>query len=317
MVRALVDSLLEVQGVTKYYGDFLVVENVSFSAHRGEVLGLLGANGSGKTTTMRIMTGYIPPTMGTVTICGDDVTTAPLQARAWVGYLPESVPLYTDMRVRDYLAFAGRLHRLPTRRLKGRIDDVLGLCRLEHYEKTFIGKLSKGYRQRVGIAQAILHEPAVLILDEPTNSIDPVQVIETRSLIKDLSKDRAVILSTHVLSEASMLCDRVAILHEGTLLTVDTVSNLAGVLEGGEIVEMDIAGPTREVIETLSSIPGVQRATHLIGFSYEVATSGGSEIRASMVVAAGEHGWPVSRVSTMEAGLEDVFISLTKAADAN
>lgn len=311
------DALLEVREVTKYYGDFLAVENVTFRALRGEVLGLLGANGSGKTTTMRIMTGYIPPTMGTVSICGDDVTTAPLKARGWVGYLPESVPLYTDMRVRDYLAFSGRLHRLPRRLLKGRIDDVLGLCRLEHYEKTFIGKLSKGYRQRVGIAQAILHEPAVLILDEPTNSIDPVQVIETRALIKDLSQDRAVILSTHVLSEASMLCDRVAILHEGTLLTVDTVANLAGVLEGGELVEMDIAGPTLEVIDTLSSLEGVQRVRHLASFSYEIATSGGPQVRASMVEKAAQHGWAVSRVSTKEAGLEDVFISLTKAADAS
>jgi ABC-2 type transport system ATP-binding protein len=311
------DVLLEVQGVTKYYGDFLAVENVTFSARRGEVLGLLGANGSGKTTTMRIMTGYIPPTVGTVTVCGNDIAKAPLQVRAAIGYLPEPVPLYTDMRVRDYLAFSGRLHRLPSHRLKARIDEVLGLCRLEHYEKTFIGKLSKGYRQRVGIAQAILHEPAVLILDEPTNSIDPVQVIETRALIKDLSSERAVILSTHVLSEASMLCDRVAILHEGTLLTVDSVSNLAGVLDGGEVVEMDIAGPTSEVIGALSSLLGVQRVTHQSGFNYEIVTSGGPEVRASMVEAAGQRGWAVSRVSTMEAGLEEVFISLTKAADAH
>lgn len=309
------ERLVEAREVTKYYGDFLAVEDVSLDAYRGEVLGLLGANGSGKTTTMRIITGSMPPTSGTITVCGMDMVSHSLGARANVGYMPENVPLYADMNVADFLSFMGETHGVRARALKQRINDVIELTQLSVYRRTLIRKLSKGYRQRVGFAQAILHQPAVVVLDEPTNSIDPIQVMETRELIRRLGEESAVILSTHVLAEASVLCDRVAIMHEGTLLAEAPVDELRTLVDLSEHVEIEVEGPTQAVRQVLAEVPGVEEVTNE-GTAYEVRTVGGAAVREQIVRVLVEHGWAVSRVFTRSPGLEEVFTQLTEESDA-
>ena len=221
------DVMIDVRDLTHYYGPNPAVENVNFTVRRGEVLGFLGPNGAGKTTTMRILTGFMPPTRGSVTLDGYDVVEKSLEVRKRVGYLPESVPLHTEMTVTNYLKYMGTLRRMNGRQIRRRTDDVIDVCRLGDYHKTLIGKLSKGFRQRVGIAQAILHEPEVLVLDEPTIGIDPIQVVETRSLIQDLGREQTVVLSSHILPEVSMICERVLIIHEGHIVAADTPNNLA------------------------------------------------------------------------------------------
>ena len=212
-------AMIEVRDLTHYYGPMPAVENVNFTVQKGEILGFLGPNGAGKTTTMRILTGFMPPTRGTVTLGGYDVVEKSLEVRKRVGYLPESVPLHTEMTVTSYLKYMGTLRGMRGRRNQvAQSTDVIDVCRLQDYSKTLIGKLSKGFRQRVGIAQAILHEPEVLVLDEPTIGIDPIQVVETRSLIQELGQEQTVVLSSHILPEVSMICERVLIIHEGHIV---------------------------------------------------------------------------------------------------
>ena len=245
------DAMIEVQDLTHYYGPMPAVENVNFTVRRGEILGFLGPNGAGKTTTMRILTGFMPPTRGSVTLDGYDVVAQSLEVRKRVGYLPESVPLHTEMTVTNYLKYMGTLRGMNGRRIRTRIDDVIDVCRLGDYRKTLIGKLSKGFRQRVGIAQAILHEPEVLVLDEPTIGIDPIQVVETRGLIQELGREQTVVLSSHILPEVSMICQRVLIIHEGHIVAADTPNNLAQHLRGVEQLEVEIGGPPSEVMAAL------------------------------------------------------------------
>ncbi len=214
--------MIQATGLTHFYGPNPAIEDVNFGVKRGEILGFLGPNGAGKTTTMRILTGFMPPTRGKVTLDGYDVVEQSLEVRRRVGYLPETVPLYTDMTVTSYLKYMGTLRGMASRNIKRRIEDVIEVCRLEDYRSSLIAKLSKGFRQRVGIAQAILHEPEVLVMDEPTIGIDPIQVVETRSLIKDLGKQQTVVLSSHILPEVSMICERVLIIHEGRIVAEDT-----------------------------------------------------------------------------------------------
>ena len=240
--------MIELDSVTKYYGNFPAVTDISFRVERGEVLGFLGPNGAGKSTTMKIITGFMPPTQGKCTVAGYDIVTNSLEARRHIGYLPETVPLYGDMSVEDYLGFMGRIRGMTSKKTNSRIDDVIEICRLQEYFTTYIHKLSKGFRQRVGVAQAILHEPDVLILDEPTIGIDPIQVVETRELIRDLGGDRTVIVSTHILPEVSTICERVIIIHEGQIVAIDRPENLATRLRGVERIELDVLGPTRDVV---------------------------------------------------------------------
>ena len=200
--------MIEATGLTHYYGPQPAIQDVNFGVEKGEILGFLGPNGAGKTTTMRILTGFMPPTRGKVSLDGFDVVDQSLEVRKRIGYLPETVPLYTDMNVSSYLKYMGTLRGMPARDINRRIGDVIDVCRLGDYQKTIIGKLSKGFRQRVGVAQAILHEPEVLVLDEPTIGIDPIQVVETRRLIQDLGKAQTVVLSSHILPEVSMICER-------------------------------------------------------------------------------------------------------------
>ena len=249
--------MIEVQHVSKRFGDFLAVEDVSFSVPKGEILGFLGPNGAGKTTTMRIITGFMPPSSGAVTVAGYDIFSQSLEARKHIGYLPETVPLYTDMSVRAYLDYQASLHALRNPRRRDRVEDVIGRLRLEEYADTLIGKLSKGYRQRVGIAQAIIHEPDVLVLDEPTIGIDPIQVVETRQLIKELGQDHTIILSSHILPEVNMVCQRVVIINEGQVVAMDTPENLSSLLGGPERVRLLVRGPSREVSAVLKDVGGV------------------------------------------------------------
>ena len=309
------EPMIEVENLTKYYGDFPAISDVSFTVAKGEILGFLGPNGAGKTTTMKILTGYMPPTDGVARIAGYDVVSQSLDARKRMGYLPETVPLYTDMTVRGYLGFMGSIRGMSRDRIRRRIGDVVDICRLGEYTDTLIGKLSKGFRQRVGIAQAILHEPDILILDEPTIGIDPIQVVETRQLIKDLGREHTVIISTHILPEVSVICQRVVIIHEGEIVAVDSPDNLAERLQASAQVIVDVRGPKEKVTAALKGIDGVQRVTMtpLEGStaSYIVTSKRDEDVREEVARQVVQQGWGLLRQESISMTLEQIFLRLT------
>lgn len=309
-------QLIEAIDITKYYGDFPAVTGLSFSVEQGEILGFLGPNGAGKSTTMKILTGFIPPSSGTAKIAGFDITEQSLQARRHIGYLPETVPLYEDMNVRDYLSFMGQIRGMAKPQLHQRINEVIELCRLGEYRDTIIGKLSKGYRQRVGISQAILHEPDVLVLDEPTIGIDPIQVVETRQLIKDLGRDHTLILSSHILPEVSMICDRIIIIHEGQIVAVDDPGNLGTNLAGVERVEIEVKGPNREILPVLERVDGVQSIERMsvtggAYHRYHVTVDIGKDLRHDLAKIIVEGGWELLKLQSLGMSLEEIFLRLT------
>ncbi|HJO82542.1 MAG: ABC transporter ATP-binding protein [SAR202 cluster bacterium] len=308
--------MIEVNNVTKMYGNYPAITDVSFRVEAGEILGFLGPNGAGKTTTMKIVTGFIPPTSGEVTIAGYDIVTESLEARRHIGYLPETVPLYTEMNIKEYLTFMGKLRGMSGGRIASRTDDVVGVCHLEDYYTTIIGKLSKGFRQRVGIAQAILHEPEVLILDEPTIGIDPIQVVETRQLIKDLGGQQTLILSTHILPEVSQICERVIIIHEGQIIAVDSPENLAERLVGRERVDIEVKGPQQDVIKAMADVDGVQSVDRIPDEpgqvpKYRVQSELGVEIRAGLAAKVVNAGWDLLGLEGVVMSLEEIFLRLT------
>ena len=306
--------MIEATGLTHYYGPQPAIQDVNFGVEKGEILGFLGPNGAGKTTTMRILTGFMPPTRGKVSLDGFDVVDQSLEVRKRIGYLPETVPLYTDMNVSSYLKYMGTLRGMPTRDIKRRIGDVIDVCRLGDYHKTIIGKLSKGFRQRVGVAQAILHEPEVLVLDEPTIGIDPIQVVETRRLIQDLGKAQTVVLSSHILPEVSMICERVMIINEGQIVAEDTPSNLAQRLQGVNRLEVEIGGPASEVIESLKKVDGVTGVNQRPGQGkdvYVVQAHGGKDLRDDISRAVISNGWSLLSMQTVGMSLEEIFLKLT------
>ena len=307
-------KMIEVQDLTHYYGPYAAIEDVSFDVQRGEILGFLGPNGAGKTTTMRILTGFMPPTRGQVTLDGNDIVEQSLEVRKRVGYLPETVPLYTDMTVSSYLKYMGTLRKMPSRNIKRRIGEVIDVCRLGDYRSTLIGKLSKGFRQRVGIAQAILHEPEVLVLDEPTIGIDPIQVVETRRLIQDLGQAQTVVLSSHILPEVSMICDRVLIIHEGRIVAEDTPSNLAERLQGTEHLEVEVGGPVPQVLSALRRVPGVTSVSHR-SFQgrelYSVQAKQGEDLRDEVSRAVISNEWSLLSMQSVGMSLEEIFLRLT------
>jgi ABC-2 type transport system ATP-binding protein len=306
--------MIEVNNLTKYYGDFPAIENVSFTVNKGEILGFLGPNAAGKTTTMRILTGFMPPTSGSAKIAGFDVVDQSLEARRHIGYLPETVPLYTEMNVMDYLDFMGRIRGMGKQWRRRRIGEVIGICRLEEYQSSIIGKLSKGFRQRVGIAQAILHEPDVLIMDEPTIGIDPIQVVETRNLIKGFGGEHTVILSTHILPEVSMVCERVIIINEGQVVAMDRPDQLSERLRGTTRIEVDIKGPVAQVMAALRDIPGVSDVTRTdkegVG-SYNIQSASGADLREPIVNLVFQSGWSLLRLQPIPMSLEEIFLRLT------
>ena len=308
------EVMIEAQELTKYYGSFLAVENINFTVNRGEIVGFLGPNGSGKTTTMRILTGYMPPSTGLARIAGANVTTESLEARRHIGYLPETVPLYTDMPVDEYLGYMGALRGMRKPQIRQRTDEVIGMVRLEEYRSTIIGKLSKGYRQRVGLAQAILHEPDVLILDEPTIGIDPIQVVETREVIRDLGREHTILLSTHILAEVSLLCQRVLIIHEGTLVAEDAPDNLARRLRGTERLELEVRGPVEAVTTALREVPGVTNVRHSESgdhHSYTVEARHGADLTEDVARLIVQRDWGLLRLSPTVMSLEEIFLQLT------
>ncbi len=308
-------NAIEVEHLTKFYGPARGVEDISFNVKAGEIMGFLGPNGSGKTTTMRILTCFFPPTSGTARICGHNILTDSLAVRQKTGYLPESVPLYLDMPVFSYLRFFAEVKGITTKSRKGKVDEVIGACGLDSVAHRLIGKLSKGYRQRVGIAQSLLNDPEVLILDEPTIGLDPKQIIEIRNLIRGLGSKRTVILSTHILPEVSMTCDRVIIIHKGRLVAVDTPANLIKRLQQTPRIIVKAGGPSEKIKDALGSLPGVVAVTQKQSgsqglHSFQVETQEGVHLINSIARTIDNHNWTLQEVRPVDMTLEDIFIHL-------
>ena len=307
--------MIEVQHVIKHYGPVAAVSDVSFRVEKGQILGLLGPNGAGKTTTMRVLTGCVPPTGGTAKIAGFDVIDEPIEAKRRTGYLPETPPLYPDMTVREYLTFCARINGLRSSVRKGCIDEAMARTSIADMGDRHCGKLSKGYRQRVGLAQAILHNPDVLILDEPTAGLDPKQIIETRELIKALAGDHTIILSTHILPEVSQTCERVVIINRGKVVAEDTPENLTGRLQGSDTVRlrMDSGGADPEA--ALTATPGVASvsvgAPDKDGVLVEVQAQSGADIRRALANTVVTRGWGLLEMTRARLSLEEVFLELT------
>jgi ABC-2 type transport system ATP-binding protein len=306
--------MIEVKNLTKYYGKRLAVDNISFNIGKGEIVGFLGPNAAGKTTTMRIITGYLSPTLGTVSVAGYDVLSHSLDARRHIGYLPESVPLYTDMSVRSYLEYLARLRGVTSGKLRSRLDNVIEQCHLEEYSDVHIGKLSKGFRQRVGIAQAIVHEPEVLILDEPTIGIDPIQIAATRQLIKELGKEHTVVLSTHILPEVSMTCQRVVIINQGKIVAEDSIENLASIVSGARRIRLEIEGDLKKIATVLRQIKGVTRVSYQDS-RFIVEYPSDQDLRSKITQAVVQGNFTLLSSETVEMSLEDVFLKLTTTDD--
>jgi len=309
--------MIDVQNLTKDYGARRAISGISFKVERGEVLGFLGPNGAGKTTTMRIITGYMPPTSGTVTIAEYDVFKQSIEARRRVGYLPESVPLYTDMTVGSYLDFMAKIKGIPRNRRREQIERVMESTHIEDRRGQLIGRLSKGYRQRVGLAQSLLGEPDVLILDEPTVGLDPRQITDVRELIKGFGRDHAVILSTHILPEVSMVCSRVLIVDGGMEVAEDTPENLMKQLRGNEAIQVVVRGPEAAITDALKAVPRVltvaasaDAATEGVA-TYTIGTDPNADVREDLAKAVVDGGYGLLELRMAGVSLEDVFLRLT------
>jgi gliding motility-associated transport system ATP-binding protein len=307
--------VIEVQHLTKRYGRFTAVDDVSFRVERGEILGFLGPNGAGKTTTMRILTGYMPATEGKAVVAGFDVFDQPIEAKRRTGYLPETPPLYPDMTVGDYLEFVAKIKGVPSAERRGRIQAIMERTRIADMAKRACGKLSKGYRQRVGLAQALIHNPDVLILDEPTAGLDPKQIIETRQLIKELAGDHTIVLSTHILPEVAQTCQRVVIIAKGKVVAIDTPDNLTARLRGSETMYVQVDALGADATAALGRVTGVTRVAEsdrrngVVG--YEVEGDQGHDIRRDLARAVVTNGWGLLELRPMRMSLEEIFLSLT------
>jgi ABC-2 type transport system ATP-binding protein len=308
--------LIEVKNLTKSFGDRTAVDHVSFTVNRGEILGFLGPNGAGKTTTMRILTGFLPATSGTAVVAGFDVFNDSLEVRRRIGYLPEAPPLYTDMTVEAYLDFVTRIKGVPAEKRKARITDALEKCSLGDKRHELIKRLSRGYKQRVGLAQAVVHDPDVIILDEPTVGLDPKQIIEVRHLIRGLAGSHTVILSTHILPEVSMTCDRVVIINRGKIAAVDTPANLAAKAAGGQHIRLEVEAAEPALRSAVSEIAGVQRIEiESAGAPGRLAaiieTAPGEDVRSAIAAKVVGKGWPLFELRGANLSLEEIFLQLT------
>jgi ABC-2 type transport system ATP-binding protein len=313
--------MIKVEGLTKRYARNVAVDNISFEVQKGQIVGFLGPNGAGKTTTMRVLTCFLPPTEGKAEVAGFNVIEKPMEVKKRIGYLPETPPLYPEMEVSEYLNFVGQLKGLGGPELPKRIKEVSEQCAVADVSNKLIGKLSKGYRQRVGLAQAIIHNPDVLILDEPTSGLDPKQINDTRELIKGLAGNHTIILSTHILPEVEAICEQVIIISKGKLVATDTVSNLTNRLRGGETVLIEVqsrnggAIQDGDVQQRLERVAGVSRVMHKHSWdgrvSFEVESLQGQTIRAELARAVIESGWDLNELHAMGLSLEDVFLQLT------
>jgi ABC-2 type transport system ATP-binding protein len=308
--------LIEVQDLTKSFGDKTAVDHVSFKVNKGEILGFLGPNGAGKTTTMRILTGFMPATSGTALIGGYDVREDSLEVRRRIGYLPENPPLYTDMSVYAYLDFVARIKNVAAEKRESRIQDAIKKTSLEDKRDELIKRLSRGYKQRVGIAQALVHDPDVIILDEPTVGLDPKQIIEVRHLIKSLAGNHTIILSTHILPEVSMTCDRVVIINKGKVAAVDTPANLTSQLKGGQRVRVEVQADEKAARAALQEIPGIRNVTaESAGASGRIALSvespEGQDVRSQIAAKLVGKGFPLFELRGVNLSLEEIFLELT------
>ena len=314
--------MIKVEGLTKRYARTVAVDNISFEIAKGQIVGFLGPNGAGKTTTMRVLTCFLPPSAGTANVAGFDVLKNPFEVKKRIGYLPETPPLYPEMEVVEYLTFVGRLKGIGKSELGKRIDEVSERCAIGDVRKKLVGKLSKGYRQRVGLAQAIIHNPDVLVLDEPTAGLDPKQIIETRELIKGLAGDHTIILSTHILPEVEQTCQQVIIIAKGKLVATDSVSNLTSRLLGSETVAVEVEprdGAIDSVVvrQRLEQVPGVSRVlireTRDKRHSFEVEGLQGRSVRAELARSVVEAGWNLTELRPLALSLEEIFLQLTSS----
>lgn len=323
--------MIEVENLTKNYGPFRALEDVSFCIEKGEVVGFLGPNGAGKTTAMRILTCFMPASSGRATVAGYDIFKESLEVRKHIGYLPENIPLYPEMTVSKYLKYISKIKGLPRSRRAERLDIAIEACGLTERRNQIIGQLSKGYRQRVGLAQALIHDPDVMIFDEPTSGLDPRQIIEIRELIKALGKEHTIILSTHILPEASMTCERLIVINEGRIagdvklaegkaISIATGAGDESELEYGKTLYLEVNGPVEEVATALESVPNVERVENeeasesdnpIFHVSYDVET----DIRPEIAAAIVRNGWSLMEMRSIEMTLEEVFLQLTAGSD--
>ena len=313
--------MISVENLTKRYATKTAIEAMSFRVEKGEILGFLGPNGAGKTTTMRIITGYMPSTDGTVKVDGFDVADQPLEVRRRIGYLPENPPLYTEMTVNSYLRFVAKLKGLTGARVQEDVNRAMDRVNITDVQDRIIAKLSKGYKQRVGIAQALLGDPPVLILDEPTIGLDPKQIQEVRELIKSLAGTHTVVLSTHILPEVEQTCHRVIIIDHGKIVAVDTPQNLRSQIQGGARVLIEVEGPVADVLTAVKAIPGVATARILTQdatrCSFQVDVDSGKDIRRDLARAVVQAGWGLLELQSENMSLEDIFIKLTTAEETS
>jgi ABC-2 type transport system ATP-binding protein len=309
--------MIDVENLRKQFGSTVAVDDVSFHVKRGEIIGLLGPNGSGKTTIMRILTGFFPPTSGHARVGGLDVETESIAVRRQIGYLPESVVLYPDIPVARYLRFCGEVKDLRGAKLSARVEEVIGAVGLDEVRKREIGKLSKGFRQRVGLAQALIAEPALLILDEPTVGLDPNQVIDIRNLIRSLRGQSTILLSTHILHEVSVVCDRVIIIHHGRIIAEDTADDLNRRVEGVYQTLARVDGPREEVVAVLKGIAGVDQIVEDpipsdSSVRLKIVSKEGESVRKAIARTVIDRGWSLREVSPITLTLEDLFVRLVR-----
>ncbi len=312
--------MIRVEHLTKFYGSIAAIQDVSFSVEKGEIVGFLGPNGAGKTTTMRILACFMPASGGTATVAGYDVFTQSLEVRRRIGYLPEHVPLYNDMPVAAYLDFVAEVKGVGRTERRRWVAEVIERCLITDVRHRLIGRLSKGYRQRVGLAQALVNDPEVLILDEPTIGLDPKQIIEIRSLIKSLAGQHTVILSTHILPEVSMVCSRVIIINQGQIVAVDSPENLTTRLSRSHRIQVQVEGPVNEILAELRRVPGVLSVDHKslvdgIG-TYLVESARDRDVRRDLSAAIMGRGWGLLELRGMGMTLEDIFIKLVTKEEA-
>ncbi len=303
--------MIEVEGLTKRFVDKDVVANVSFFVPEGEVLGFLGPNGAGKTTTMRMITGFLSATAGKVRVAGLDVDRDPLGVRARIGYLPENVALYPEMRVEEYLRYRAAVEGVPRGEVRSRVDEVGERCMVADVRHQVIGTLSKGYRQRVGLAGALIHRPPVLILDEPTVGLDPRQIVKVRELITELGREHTVILSTHILPEVEQICRRVLIIDDGTIVADGTPDQLRTGFAGAAELKVQLEAPEAEALAGLSALPGASKVRGEGNGCFQIAVEGGGDLRREVFTLAVQKGWVLLELSQTVPSLETIFLRLT------
>lgn len=312
--------MIKVSGVTKKYPARLAVDNISFEVGRGEIVGFLGPNGAGKTTTMRMLTGYLPMTSGRIEVAGYDISAQPQEVRRRVGYLPESCPLYPEMRVDEYLHFRAELKGVSAMKRRAKVNEVKERCGLDQVGKRIIGQLSKGYRQRVGLADSLVHDPDLLVLDEPTVGLDPYQIRQVRELITQLAEKHTILLSTHILQEVEAICERILIINEGHIVASDTEENLHRKLHACSIIEMEVMADRTEAINKVNAIEGVdvRSANELAdGWLWLELEADSAQMRVELFNLAVAEGWALRELSEQQHSLEDTFVQITRNKEVN